>query len=284
MKANLPSRPLPGANHAAMSSMYKGGMGTSFSRMFCRILNAAVAERQEEIMRKKSPEFNDQFKRYTTYRLPKNIKALICVLAGLLTLSVAINIYVMFAGTKKEPPRVIEITVPRTAEREGIMQSAKEPTTTTATEEATTAQYVRYYNVPLAEDLQDFIRFCLDNDDIHEDISLPLILAIIEVESDYRADIISETNDYGLMQINECNHEWLAEQHHLTDMFDPYQNIEAGIIILNDCMKNSPNMHGALTAYNRGLSGANELWEQGIYETAYSRKVMDTFERIRRAK
>lgn len=220
--------------------------------------------------------FRDQFKRYTTYKLPTRIKALIYTLAGLLTLSVAINIYVMFAGGKKEPQRVTEvypITTPETTEETTTME------TTTGAVEA-----VKYYDVPLSAELQDYICFILNFEDAHEDISLPLILAIIEVESNYTSDVISETNDYGLMQINECNHDWLAEQYDLGNMLDEHQNIRAGIIILNDCMNNSPNMHAALTAYNRGLGGAQELWEQGIYETEYSRKVLDAFEEIRRTK
>lgn len=213
---------------------------------------------------KKNQVFQNQFKRYITYKLPTRIKALICVLAGLLTLSVAINIYVMFAGGKKEPQRVTEvypITTPETTEK-------------TTTMETTTAA-IKYYDVPLSHELQDYIRgngYGLD---------LALVLAVIEVESDYTSDVISETNDWGLMQINAVNHQWLAEQYGLTDMLDARQNLDAGIIILNDCINNSPNMHGALTAYNRGLGGANELWERGIYETEYSRKVLDKYEEIR---
>ncbi len=43
-------------------------------------------------------------------------------------------------------------------------------------------------------------------------------------------------------------------------------------------------MHGVLMVYNCGLSRAKELWESGIYETGYSRKVLDKYEEIRRTK
>lgn len=100
---------------------------------------------------KKNQVFRDQFKRYTTYKLPTRIKALIYTLAGLLALSMALNIYVMFAGGKKEPQRVTEvypITALETTEETTTME------TTTGAEEA-----VKYYDVPLSAELQDYIRF-----------------------------------------------------------------------------------------------------------------------------
>lgn len=216
---------------------------------------------------KKNQVFRDQFKRYTTYKLPTRIKALIYTLAGLLALSMALNIYVMFAGGKKEPQRVTEvypITTPETTEE-------------TTTMETTTAA-IKYYDVPLSHELQDYIRgneYGLD---------LALVLAVIEVESDYTSDVISETNDYGLMQINAVNHDWLANEYGLTDMLNPYQNLDAGMLMLSMAIDQASSMHGALMVYNCGLSGAQELWAEGVDETEYSRKVLDKYEEIRRTK
>lgn len=208
--------------------------------------------------------------RYTTYRLPKNIKALICVLAGMLTLSVAINIYIVFAGTKKEPQKVTEV-YPMTTTQETTMETTTE--TTTGAVEA-----VKYYDVPLSHELQDYIR------DNAYGLDIALVLAVIEVESDYTSDVISETNDWGLMQINECNHDWLADEYGLTDMLNEYQNIDAGMLMLSMAIDQASSMHGALMIYNCGLSGAQELWEAEVYETNYSRKVLDKYEEIRRTK
>ena len=86
-----------------------------------------------------------------------------------------------------------------------------------------------YFDVPLDTDLQDYIRELSEE----YDIPMALILAIIGTESSYDPEAVSETSDYGLMQINRINHEWLAEDYGITNIMDPRQNILAGTVILD---------------------------------------------------
>ena len=65
-----------------------------------------------------------------------------------------------------------------------------------------------YFDVPLSKELQDYIRNLCDE----YGIPIELVIAIIDVESTFRANVVSKTNDYGLMQINKCNHEWLTDK------------------------------------------------------------------------
>ena len=60
----------------------------------------------------------------------------------------------------------------------------------------------------LAYDLQETMQACC------EEYGVPyaLALAVADVESRFDPDAVSGTGDYGLMQINEVNHEWLLEQ------------------------------------------------------------------------
>ena len=89
---------------------------------------------------------------------------------------------------------------------------------------------VFYYDCPLSHDLQDYIRkLCEENK-----VSMSLVIALIESESSFRMNVVSNTNDYGLMQINEINHEWLSEEYGITDFLDPYQNVFCGITILSE--------------------------------------------------
>lgn len=128
-----------------------------------------------------------------------------------------------------------------------------------------------YYDCPLSHDLQDYIReLCNENG-----IPMSLVIAIIDVESQFDPDAISSTDDYGLMQINKSNHGWLRT-HGVTDVFDPYQNVLGGIIILSQCY--NENMSKALMGYNLGLSSASKLWDKGVYSTNYSRTVLATKE------
>ena len=128
-----------------------------------------------------------------------------------------------------------------------------------------------YYDCPLSHDLQDYIReLCSENG-----IPMSLVIAMIDVESSFNPDAISSTDDFGLMQINRCNLGWLRTQG-VTDIFDPYQNVYAGILILSQCYNG--NMSKALMEYNLGAGGASELWNEGVYSTYYSRLVLDTKE------
>lgn len=134
----------------------------------------------------------------------------------------------------------------------------------------------RIYDVPLDPSLLDYIR------QLCEESGLPitLVLAVIEAESGYRADVISRTSDYGLMQINAVCHGWLAETLGVTDFLDPYDNIRAGVYILSDYYNRYGYVSGTLVCYNMGEAGAKALFEAGVYETDYSRRVMGIMERL----
>lgn len=131
-----------------------------------------------------------------------------------------------------------------------------------------------YYDCPLDHDLQDYIRdLCEENG-----VPMDLVIAQISVESSFRADVISGTDDYGLMQINAFNHEWLSEEYGITDFLDPYQNVYCGITILSQHYNRFQDIDKALMAYNLGAGGAEKMWNEGIYETTYSRKVREAME------
>ena len=131
-----------------------------------------------------------------------------------------------------------------------------------------------YYDCPLDDDLQDYIReVCEIND-----IPMSLVLAIISAESSFRQNIISKTNDYGLMQINVVNHSWLSEEYGVTDFLDPYSNVFCGIQIYLKHYERYGDVNKALMAYNLGATGAKRLWDKGIYGTDYTQKILKIME------
>lgn len=153
------------------------------------------------------------------------------------------------------PPEQVEITLTAATE-----QQIEEPK----------KQYI-YYDVPLDDDLQEYIQ------DVCEEYGLDrydIIIALIEKESSFREDVISKTNDYGYMQINEINHEWLSEELDIDDFLDGEQNILAGVYLLSGLYAKYEDIGLALMAYNCGEKGANDLWKQGIYSTEYTRTIM----------
>ena len=120
----------------------------------------------------------------------------------------------------------------------------------------------------LAYDLQEIAQ------DYCEVYNVPyaLVLAIAEVETHFDPDAVSPTHDYGLMQINQINHEWL--QGLGMDPLTHAGNIEAGVYIIGSYLDRYGDIERALMAYNNGPGGAQKLWDVGVYQTDYTRKVM----------
>ena len=109
-----------------------------------------------------------------------------------------------------------------------------------------------------------------------------IAIAVIERESSYQPDAVSDTGDFGLMQINICNHRWLYEELGITDVMDPEQNIEAGLYILGRAFQKYDDPDKALMAYNMGDSGMKSAWSKGQHSSKYSRAVIETAQALKR--
>ena len=132
-------------------------------------------------------------------------------------------------------------------------------------------------DVPLSEDLQDYIWSLCCAYDIEEHYDL--VYALIRHESNFDAAALSPSNDYGLMQINVVNHTWLREQLGIVDFFDPYQNAHGGIYILASLL-HKYEVPEALMAYNMGENGAAKLWQRGVHTTPYAEQVLDYYKQF----
>lgn len=147
-------------------------------------------------------------------------------------------------------------------------------------EPETTAQVDKppLYEVPMSDELQGYLYgACKETG-----VPFEFALALIGNESGYRPEAISATNDYGLMQINTCNHEWLEEELGVEDFLDPEDNITAGLYILSGYFEKYEDPHMVLMAYNMGEYGARQQWEKGVYQTGYSRRVMERLDELQR--
>lgn len=126
-------------------------------------------------------------------------------------------------------------------------------------------------NVPLEHDLQEFTFYLAAG----YDIDFTFAMAVMQHESRYLKDVVSSAKDYGLMQINIINHEYLSKQLNISDFLDPYENIRAGMFVLRKLFEKYETPEKVLMAYNMGETGAAKLWEQGIFETNYSKSIME---------
>lgn len=127
------------------------------------------------------------------------------------------------------------------------------------------------FDIPLSDSLQRYIyEICAD-----EGVPVTLALAMIEHESGFNPEVISSTDDYGLMQINAINHEWLEEKYRVADFLNPYQNAFCGITIIGSYIEKYGDYGKALMAYNMGDYGAQKAWENGVTSSSYSTTILD---------
>lgn len=135
---------------------------------------------------------------------------------------------------------------------------------------------VVYISVPLSQSLQRYIyEICAD-----ENVPVTLIYAMIEHESNFNPEVVSKTEDYGLMQINEVNHSWLNEEYRCADMLDPYQNVFCGVKIIGTYVSRyDGDLTKALMAYNMGDYGARKAWENGISTSTYASSILNLMEK-----
>jgi len=116
------------------------------------------------------------------------------------------------------------------------------------------------------------------------DIKTSLLLALMELESDFNKYEVGTHEDRGYMQIIPGTEKWLAEEY--GDMigvkydperiFDEDYNIGLSAVyinILHDAY--GDNFHRILSEYNRGPYNLKKYYEKnGTYSTSYSRKVL----------
>lgn len=134
-----------------------------------------------------------------------------------------------------------------------------------------------YVDCSLSKDVQDRIMSICKK----RYLSYSLVMAVIEQESDYDTNCISDGgNSIGLMQIQPVWYQDKIKKLGITDLKDPIQNVKLGTMILQDLMERYEDVDCALMAYNMGEPVAKRLWSKGTYESKYSIKVRDRQKRI----
>lgn len=136
-----------------------------------------------------------------------------------------------------------------------------------------------YYDVPLAEDLQDIIIDAAESCGVDP----ALVLAVIEKESGYNPDASGDNGrSQGLMQIWRSAHEKRMERLGAVNLYDPRDNVIVGVDILAEKLNSYGDVEKALIAYNAGDAGAKKLYfSKGIYSNSYSQAVLEIAKEIR---
>ncbi len=138
-----------------------------------------------------------------------------------------------------------------------------------------------YFDVPLEEELQDYIF------DICEEYGVDpeLIVSMIFHESNFDSAVIGENDSgysYGLMQIMPRWNYDRMDRLGCLDLLNPYQNVRVGVDLLAEYIQKGYGIEWALMAYNGGPSYANRKAAEGVV-SGYATRIMDDAKSLCRA-
>lgn len=133
------------------------------------------------------------------------------------------------------------------------------------------ASTLEYFDVPLSEELQDYIISLCDGDLVDPAI----IISIIAQESNYQPQIIGDRGEsFGLMQIQPRWHDHRMQDLGCFNLQDPVQNVTVGISYFTELMATGKGVEWALMAYNGGPSYADAKADVGEV-SSYAREVIE---------
>lgn len=204
-------------------------------------------------------------------------KSFITIRTLLTLIAVFITVFLLFKVTiyraDAESTTSVEVTDETTKE---VTTTVKNASTTTAKKKVTTTTTAapkpktQYYDVPLSEDLQNYIfKLCKKYN-----IDPKLVISMIHLESNYKASAMGDNgNSYGLMQIQKRYHTTRMDELGCDDLLDPYQNVKVGIDFLAELYSTGKGTKWVLMAYNGGPSYANTNTKNGKIST-YAKTVL----------
>lgn len=114
----------------------------------------------------------------------------------------------------------------------------------------------------------DVYKICKDRS-----VEPELILSMIEHESTFNPHAKNGTH-YGLMQVNPTWHANRMAEYGVTDLYDPYGNIEVGSDYVEYLINQYHDVALALMVYNMGDETALRLYKKGKI-SSYARNVME---------
>jgi soluble lytic murein transglycosylase len=113
-----------------------------------------------------------------------------------------------------------------------------------------------------------------------------LVLAVMDAESNFRHDVVSEAGAIGIMQVKRIVAREFSEEvgipYERDVLHDPHANVRFGVYYLSWLSRHYDNDYAILYAYNVGYTRARQNMQRSSEpKTGYTRKVMEEYERNR---
>ena len=113
-----------------------------------------------------------------------------------------------------------------------------------------------------------------------------LVLAVMDAESNFRHDVVSDAGAIGIMQVKRVVAREFSEEVGIPYERDvlhcPHANVRFGVYYLSWLSRHYDNDYAVLYAYNVGYTRARQNMQRSSEpKTGYTRKVMEEYERNR---
>ena len=113
-----------------------------------------------------------------------------------------------------------------------------------------------------------------------------LVLAVMDTESNFRHDVVSDSGAIGIMQVKPVVARAFSQEvgipYERDVLYNPHANVRFGIYYLSWLSRYYDNDYAILYAYNVGYTRARQNMQRSSEpKTGYTRKVMEEYERNR---
>ena len=134
-------------------------------------------------------------------------------------------------------------------------------------------------------ELRDIARTMYDAARRYE-VDYRLVLAVIDAESNFRHNVVSDAGAVGIMQVKPVVAREFSEEVGIPYRRDvlqcPHANVRFGVYYLSWLSRHYDNEYAVLYAYNVGFTRARQNMQRNSEpKTWYTRKVMEEYERNR---
>ena len=162
-----------------------------------------------------------------------------------------------------------------------IAEQSEEPKIEDMTpEEAEVFLFIlRFSDTMTLANARNLAKVIVDECENYENLDPYLILAIIQIESEFSPSAVSHRGAVGLMQVMPRTAEFVANEMGMTykgrsSLYDPLINVRLGIHYLSELTDRYETTEYALAAYNYGPSNFEKLRSRNSKQPSYVTKVL----------
>jgi soluble lytic murein transglycosylase len=144
--------------------------------------------------------------------------------------------------------------------------------------------YLRGRKVEIGDDKLKAMVHSIYDESQQADLDYRLALAVVQVESNFKHDVVSNKGARGLFQIKPSLAKYIAKDAGVTYngdkcLHEPDKNIKLGVYHLSRLVDDFKSLPTALFAYNAGTSRTKSRTSKSEPKTAFTKRVLKEYEK-----